>query len=175
MEIKTSTEYTAERLIRFNTAHMLKSKLRWILFAIVTLIFFSGTVLAVVKGIINSSADGVAFYVVLLVIILFIDFYMIYASFISPRIKISKSPFINAKLNVTFYDEEFVTHGQTDKNTTQNSHSYNLIDCAIKSREDLYLYVSKSHAYIVDLSNLNEEQKTQIKEKLQNAKSIKWK
>ena len=62
MEIKTKTEYTAERLIRFNTAHVLKNKLRWILYITATIVFLALFIFSIVRGASTGDCGRIALY-----------------------------------------------------------------------------------------------------------------
>ncbi len=176
MEIKATTEYTQERLNRFNVTHVLRNKLRWFLYSGITVLFLIGVIVALVKGIKTDDYQSLIFYSALFLVILLLDAYMIFASFILPRIKIKKAPILGATLDVTFLDEGVSVKGHTKDTDSQSTQSYKSFQEVIKNGEDIYLYLNRVSAYIVDISQLSEEEVEQIKEKLtRNAKKTKWK
>lgn len=176
MEIKTKTEYTADRLLRFNTVHVLRNKLRWFLYSGVTIVFFVMSMLALIKGIKENDYKGLIFYSAIFAIILLLDAYMLFVSFVIPRFKIKKAPVVGAILMVIFNDEGIIVNGHTDNTDSNTKQGYGSIETVIKKGTELYLYINKSNAYIVDLSNASLEEVAFLKEKFTaNVKNIIWK
>lgn len=176
MEIKTKTEYTAERLIRFNTAHVLKNKLRWILYITATIVFLALFIFSIVRGASTGDYGRIALYGGVFVIIVALDIYTVIASFVLPRSKIKNAPIVGATLSVTFREDGIVVLGHSKGTDSNSAHSYLSLQTVIKKGNDMYLYVNKSNAYIVDLSQLNEEEINQIKQRITSkVKDTKWK
>lgn len=176
MEIKTKTEYTQERLIRFNTVHALKNKLRWIIYIVATVVFLALAIFSIVKGVSSGDYGRIALYCGVFVIILALDIYTVIASFVLPRKKIKNAPIIGATLSVTFREDGILVLGHSNGSDSNSAHSYLSLQTVIKKGDDMYLYVNKSNAYIVDLSQLKEQEIDQIKKRITGkVKEIKWK
>lgn len=176
MEIKTKTEYTVERLIRFNNTHVLKNKLRWILYISATVVLLVLFVFSIVKGISNGDYGRMALYGGIFVVMIALDIYTVIASFVLPRSKIKNAPIVGATLSVTFREDGIVVLGHSKGADSNSAHSYLSLQTIIKKGADLYLYVNKSNAYIVDLSQLTEEEIKQIKQRITvKVKDTKWK
>ena len=176
MEIKTKTEYTVERLLRVNTSHMLKNKLRWVIYIGFTVLILAGTIATLVRGVRTGNFGGIALYLLALAGAVGYDTYVIIKSFVSPRKKIRVAPIVGATFKVTFRDDGIIVNAHAKNADSNNAHSYLSLESAIKNGSDLYLYVQKNNAYIVDISSLSDSELLAIKEKLTAmVKSVKWK
>ena len=96
MEIKTKTEYTVERLIKFNTVHAFKNKLTWVIYIGFTSLILAGTVATIVKGIKTGNYGGLLMYVLVLVAAIAYDTYVVIKNVVNPRKKIKTAPIVGA-------------------------------------------------------------------------------
>ena len=175
MEIKTKTEYTVERLIKFNTVHAFKNKLIWVIYIGFTSLILAGTIATVVKGIKTGNYGGLLMYVLVLAAAIAYDTYVVIKNFVIPRKKIKEAPIVGATFKVIFREDGIEVFGHLKSNDSHSAHSYLSLETVIKKGNELYLYVNKNNAYIVDASPILESELLQIKEAVtKKVKNVKW-
>lgn len=171
MEIKTTTIYDKDRLIRFNHFMSLQRKVFWLIMSIVTLgfvgyyIYFTMTYGFYVKMLFACS------------LIIVNDIVYIVLHIVMPYFTVKKSKSLNAEIEYIFYDEYFTVNASSVYENSESKMSYSVIKRALKRNNELYLISGNRRAFLVDLSTLTAEEANGLKEILSKyieLKKIKW-
>ena len=171
MDIKNMTVYTKERLIRFSD-YFARTKLpMWIIYAVLTLFIIAGDVFLLSQGALTDHM------ILLSAIALMIDLMMVFLFVVMPRLTVNKTNTINACLNYSFGEEEVALESEGKLFRDSSSFKYQAIVKVGKYKDDVYLFISKRQAYIVDLSSMSEDDVLALKARLTlkvSPDKIKW-
>ncbi|MBE6644228.1 MAG: YcxB family protein [Ruminococcaceae bacterium] len=149
MRFSATTVYSRDKLADFNKFVALEKKWFWIFLSVCTAITLSSFVLLLALG----SFDKTVLFGLLL--ILFIDAFYSFATFVIPKIAVKKSPALDAAINFEFYSDVFSVNASTKTGKETAEHRYSVIIKARETKSVFYLYIAKQQAYIVDKSTLN--------------------
>lgn len=150
MEIKLSTVHTKERLIRYSD-YFAKTRIPyWVGYAVCTLLIL---VMDAFLIILDAFTAEMIFLTALTVMV---DLLMVFMFFIAPRITINKSGTLNAVLHYSFGTSEVCFEAETPMMKDSGSLKYPAIIKVCRNNDDVYLFISKRQAYIVDISTLSD-------------------
>ena len=157
MKLTSRTLNDRERLLRFsNYVGLHKIKLWLILFAV--------TALVTVPFILQFTGFGVdAKVIVAFCLVLIVDIFYLVSYFVVPRYALNKSPLLGLTIVFTFLDSIFAMDALTKKGSDRSTFKYSELVKVRESKQDLYLYITKSQAFIVDKSGFSEEELTELK------------
>lgn len=150
MEIRNTTVYTKNRLLGFNSFTVLRNVAMWIFFSVATALVTACYILQFFLFE-RSAAISFSFY-----FIIFFDAVYAFACFLLPIITIKKSKSNNITVNYIFGESTFFMSAQTVNGTEKAELPYANIIKALESKNDIYLYIGKNQAYIVDKSGFTE-------------------
>lgn len=139
----TATEYTMDRLCRYNNFTALEKKWIWIVLIVCT----GFVLLTLLMDIILWGPISELWLHTGLIIA--IDAVYLIFTFLVPRIVYKKSPSLGAVVVAEFYNDTFVTYAKTDKINERTECAYSVITKVRESREDIYLYISANQAHII--------------------------
>lgn len=172
MEIKASTILDRERLLRFSHYVAASKKVFW---TIIGIYFLIDTALFVVLGILNSLSPRFIFLYGIAVLFIL---YVIFMYFGYPYLYVKKAKNLNAVSDFVFLDDKFEIETETDSFSERFTCRYDTLFKVAKNGDDVYLFLAKGRASIVDVSSLSDEQKLQLAEALRGffpKKRFKWK
>lgn len=171
MDIKNTTVYTKERLIRFSD-YFARTKLpMWIIYAVLTLHILAGNVFLFIHGALTEQM------ILISVLALTVDLLMVFLFVVMPRLTVNKTNTLDACLNYSFGEQEVALESEGKLFRDSSSFKYQAIVKVGKYKDDVYLFISKRQAYIVDLSAMSEDDVLALKARLTQKVSpdkIKW-
>lgn len=173
MAINVTTVYTKENLIKFNDYIAKSRKVFWSIGTVWTAILIITYVLFNFKWRIHEPFVNTITYVYIV-----LDLFYIYSYFIHPRLSVKKSKFLNSVIKYSFNEDSFQTEVESQEINETATVKYSVIKKIVKQKEHVYLLVSRVQGHIVDVSDLDEEQLSQLKALLKTkvpAKKFKWK
>lgn len=171
MEIKVSTVYTKDRLVRFNRFYAAQKKFFWILLAVCTAIIIFDIVLLALLDALTETIIFSAFMVFI------VDVMSVITSFVLPNATVKKSPSIDAKLEYSFTEDSFVVSAEAKNMSDSVTIKYPAL-VSVAKKEDVYLFISKRQCYIVDISSLTDLEILALKSLVTShlsPKKVKWK
>jgi hypothetical protein len=171
MEINNSTVYTKERLLRFNRFYAKNQIFLWCALPISTvLVYFIGLIQAIFSEL-SLPVAACAFVLTLFDIILPLMFFVIL-----PKYVLKKTKILNTVIEYKFTDGEIFISVNNESIEEKTSMKYSMLQKAAKNSDELYLFLSSSNAFVVDLSLISDEEKEQLKSALKaNIKKVRWK
>lgn len=172
MELKISTVYTKERLLRFNDYYWTQRKAFFAFMAGCTLLVWACVAFL---AFMNALSETVAFCGVMVTLM---DAAYLFAAFLLPRLTANKATSIGAVLDFAFKDGEMDIVAETNKERSTSTIKYPAIVKVGKKKDDVYLFISKRQGYIVDTSELSEIELLALKALVTShlpARKIKWK
>lgn len=177
MKITLETQYTKERLLKFNRFHAFSNTKRIVFYSVVTVLLSFSAVISVINGIINKSFNSYSYYFILLfVFTVLLDAFNLFTALILPLFTVKKAKSLNAILTYTFEDDGFTMKSHSEFADGDDFYAYSAFERAVNKNDELYLYISRNNCYIADISSLTAFEKEQIKAKLvENVKKVKWK
>ena len=149
MELKISTVYTKQRLLRFNDYFWKQRKVFFSFMAACTLLIWACVGFLIM---INALTDTV---VLCGAMVTLMDLAYLFGAFVMPRL-VKKSPSVDAVLNFSFKDSEMNYTAETTQEIASGTIKYSAIIKVGKKDDDVYLFISKRQGYIVDVSALSE-------------------
>ncbi len=168
MQIDVTTVYTKKRLLRFNYYVAAQKKLLWIA-VIITTVF---AIAELVAGNLSSDTRFIMY------MLLFFDFFEIFLYLVLPIISVNKSKNKNVTIHYSFTENEIRTHFDTGAVNEAAVRKYDTLVKLVKNKNDLYLFIDKNHAFLVDVSALDAEQLENLKVILASklsSKKFNWK
>ena len=171
MPIQVSTVYSKERLLRFNSYVVGSKKAMWVLMAVCTVVVCGGYALLAV---LDAVSDMVRFC---LVLILAMDAVFIVCSLLLPRLTIRKAKNLDLVIHYTFEMGSFHLEAANAYANESSTLQYAMLTKAAKRGDELYLFLSRIQAYIVDLSQLSPEQTRELKRILETSmepRKLRW-
>jgi hypothetical protein len=172
MELKISTVYTKERLLRFNDYYWMQRKAFFAFMAGCTLLIWACVAFL---AFINALSETVAFCGVMVTLM---DAAYLFAAFLLPRLTANKATSIGAVLDFAFKEGEMSIVAETSKESSASTVKYSAIIKVGKKDDDVYLFISKRQGYIVDISELSEIERDALKALVTShlpARKVKWK
>lgn len=146
MKFSGQTVYDKERLLRFGSFFVLRKRGFWCLIIVCTVFV---TICAAFALALNFESSLMWFGIAL---VWLVDITCIFCYFVLPRFTINKEPGLNANILFEFYEDFFKISG-TSKNGTESSESnYSSIIKIMESKQDVYLFISRQQAFILDKS-----------------------
>ncbi len=171
MPIEARTVYTKERILGLSN-HIAKNGNGWI-------------VLLVCNIVVIVSCLGTFFFdsfatedIVGLAIFGVIDFLWLLIEIILPRVGLEKSLTYNAAVKFTFNEDNYTVESQLKNGTNSSTSDYFTIKKVENQKTDVYLFVNRRQAFVVDVSDFPPEKLWVFKDLLYRkvpAKKIKWK
>ena len=170
MEINNSTVYTKERLLRFNRFYAKNQIFLWCALPISTvLVYFIGLIQAIFSEL-SLPVAACALVLTLFDIILPLMFFVIL-----PKYVLKKTKILNTVIEYKFTDGEIFISVNNESIEEKTSMRYSMLQKAAKNSDELYLFLSSSNAFVVDLSLISDEEKEQLKSALKaNIKKVRW-
>lgn len=172
MPIKAKTTYTREKLLRFQLFLAFSKKIFWaFMIACSTFVISICTVLLVQQGFIKKT-----FLYLMLIII--IDLLCVFTNFILPFINVKKVRSLNSVVEYSIDDEGINISVKGQSGTETGTVPYLYIQRVVKDKEVIYAFIGKLQAYIVDISELDDSQRQELKTLFINKlgpKRVKWK
>jgi len=172
MELKISTVYTKERLLRFNDYYWMQRKAFFAFMAGCTLLIWACVAFL---AFMNALSETVAFCGAMVTLM---DAAYLFAAFLLPRLTANKATSIGAVLDFVFKDGEMDIVAETNKERSTSTIKYPAIVKVGKKKTDVYLFISKRQGYIVDTSELSELELLALKALVTShlpARKVKWK
>ena len=172
MEIKVSTVYTKDRLVRFNKFYAAQRKFFWIFLAVCTAIIIFDIVLLYFLDALTETIIFSAFMVFV------VDVTSVITSFVLPNATVKKSPSIDAKLEYSFAEDSFVVSAEAKNMSDSVTIKYPALVSVAQKDGDVYLFISKRQGYIVDISSLTELEVLALKSLVTShlpPKKVQWK
>ncbi len=158
MELSVVTEYNYKRRVRFTDYYFTHRIVLWVLIGI----FAADGIYWIWDMILN----GVWLYYNLfpLIYCLFFILLLVFSYFIFPRIKLRRSAANNLTCALTFHDDAFVM--VTDSPLVQENSriSYEQIYKIAEGKEDMYIFLTKRNALIIDKSGFVQGDEHQLKD-----------
>ena len=157
MKLTSRTLNDRDRLLRFsNYVGLHKIKLWLILLAV--------TALVTVPFILQFTGFGVdAKVIIAFCLVLIVDIFYLVSYFVVPRYALNRSPLLGLTIVFTFLDSIFAMDALTKKGSDRSTFKYSELVKVRESKQDLYLYITKSQAFIVDKSGFSEEELAELK------------
>ena len=145
MNFSVQTVNNKDRLLRFNNFVVLRKRFFWSWMIVCTVLI---TVLLAIVLRIDPYSD-VWIYAVL---VYFIDAIYIFCWFVLPRFTINKALGLNANIIFEFQEDTFKISATAKNGTEFSELNYSSIVKFMESKQDIYLFISKTHGYILDKS-----------------------
>ncbi len=172
MEIKNTTVYTKERVLK-SAYHFAKNqRFLWIVLPVCTFIsYFFALVQIIFSELDLYWAMSCLFFTLLDIVLPLMLFVFL------PRTVIKQSKALDATLEYTFTDDEITLYvNKSDVLEEKTTMKYNALVKAEKTKDTLYLYIQPRNAFVVDLSMMLAEEREQLRSVLEsNLKKVKWK
>ena len=149
MPLTISTRYTEERLLRFNR-YVLRTKWPvWVILGVCSLIFLACCGLLALLNAMDLTMW------LLLAAVLFIDaFYLVMTLLVTP-LTVKKAKNINIAVTYTFTADSVATNAENELVSEQQTLKYSVFRRVTRVGNELYLFISRQQALIVDLSSLD--------------------
>ena len=157
MEILNTTHYDKKRLLKFNSFTVSRNIGIWIIISIATALVSACYVLQFLF-LERSTAISFSFF-----FIIFFDVLYVLMAFVFPAISIKKSKSNNITIHYVFKDNTFFMSAETPIGTEKAELPYGNIIKASEAEDDIYLYIAKNQAYIVDKSGFPDNNLTAFK------------
>ena len=157
MKLTARTVNNKERLLRFSNYVGLHKMWLWIA-------LFVATVLVTIPFVMMFTGAGVdAKVIIAFVLVLGLDFFYVSSYFILPRATMKKSPLLGVTIVFTFLDSIFAMDALTKKGSDRSTFRYTDLVKIGENKDDLYLYITRSQAFIVDTSGFSNEETAELK------------
>ena len=171
MKLTARTYNDRARLLRFSNYVGLHKLGLW-------LALLAVTVLVAIPFVLQFTGAGIdAGLIVIFCIVLAVDAFYVCTYFVFPRGTSKKSPLLGVTIVFTFLDSIFAMDALTKNGSDRSTFRYADIVKIGESKEDLYLYITKTQAFIVDKSGFSAEElselKSYISDKIRGVKSSK--
>lgn len=172
MNKKISTIYTKKRLIDLNYYGLLQKKILWILLAACTIVSVAMYFVVVILS--NPTTElNICVSLLLGIDILFAATYLFL-----PRIGVNKSKTLNLELTYEFCEKAVKIECDSSELKENVTLKYSYLHHVGVHKNDVYLFINSYNAYIVDVAELSDEEKLEIRELLTSKlgeKKVKWK
>ncbi len=173
MNLTVRTYYDKERLFRFSTYVGLHRIWLWICLSAVT-------ALVTVPFVLQFTGAGIDGKIIFgFIIILLVDIFYLFTYFVLPRLTVNKMPLLGITIEFTFLENRFLMNAISKNGEDKSAFKYIDLNRIAEGKKELFLYITKSQAFIVDKSSLSHEQiselKTHIKNKMNGVKAVKSK
>ena len=144
MKFSNRTVYDKARLIRFNNFIILKKRFFWAFMIVCTVFVLSSVALTHARGIYNST---ILFCFALIILL---DLTYLFCYLVLPRFAVNKAVALNTNILYEFQEDSFKISA-TNKNGIEYSElNYLSIIKIMASKCDIYLFLSKHQAYVLD-------------------------
>lgn len=162
MPIEINTVYDKKRILAFND-FIAKSKIAlWIYMGICTLIVLAGSVYIALL----DRMSGAVYVAICAVVILDALAAFMYIAY--PRITLNKNKNVGTVIKYTFRDGCFTIEAENPNVQESSTVKYAAIQRVRQGGGDIYLFMSKLQAFIVDTSALSEPELEALKALLKN-------
>lgn len=171
MPIHVTTVYTKKALTDFIKYSAASKKIFWAIIIICNILLLGDVALAAVLHLLSTTL------ILCSALLVWIDLVYIFAFLILPRLTLKKSKQLNTVVEYAFSEDSFEMHAKNDYIDDSTTAKYTALYKIGKKGAALYLYISRSQAFIADLSSLTEDQIALLKTALESnlpAKKIKW-
>lgn len=151
------TVYTKDRLVRFSHTTSLARTWFW------AYLFVCTVIIGVVCACLYRSSPSVLWFGIG---VLMLDIFCILNHTVVPYFTLSKAKNLNARLCYTFHESALdleVSNAYIQSSTTIE---YVCIKKVVHRGQDLYLYLSSRHGFVVDTESLSAEQLSALKDAL---------
>ena len=148
MRFSATTVYSRERLSDFNKFVALEKRWYWLFLSLCTLV----TIVSFFVSLFSGGLSKTAFFSMLL--ILAIDAFYAFVTFVAPSIAIKKSPTLDAEVRFEFDGDCFKVKATTKSGQRAAEHRYPTVIKARETKSVIYLFIAKQQAYIIDKATL---------------------
>lgn len=157
MPLTITTVYTKERLLRFQR-HIAASKwIMWILLGVCTLIVLGSTALL-------ALLHAVTFEIIVCcAVCLLLDLLYLLAYVILPPFLVKKAKNLDTSLTYVFKEDCFEVDASNAFIQEHATVQYSMINRVRTVADEMYLFISRRQAYVVDLSTLTDVQKMMLR------------
>ena len=115
------------------------------------------TLLVTIWLIMNIGRDFFAFYLIILILVAAIDFLVVYAYFIMPKVRLKNFSADKEVMNhFTFTDEAIKISSESKERKGSSEIKYEMIFKACESKDAFYLFVNKRGALIILKDSITE-------------------
>ena len=159
MEIQNRTVCSKKILIQFQQDIAFTKKVGIILAFLFALVFIA---LIIFGDLSNSQKLLYSIGIVLNLLYFFLGFGL-------PYLTVNRSPLIDAVLEYTFFDERFQVNTVTKTKKDSANILYSELNKVLKRERMLYLFVTDSDAFLVDLSKMKKSDLFALKEVLKKS------
>lgn len=171
MEINNSTEYTKERLLRFNYYFARNQKFLWIALPTSTVTVYFVALLQIVFGELSLPVAVCALALTLIDILMPLMLFVFL-----PKSVIKKTKTLGTVIEYTFFSKELSVNVQNEMIDEKSTMKYSMLIKAARNKDELYLFIHPNNAFVVDLSEMSDEDKEALENALKsNLKKVKWK
>ena len=162
MPIEINTVYDKERILAFND-FIAKSKAGyWVFMGVCSVIVLVCMGLCAALDALNMNL------ILLTALMLFIDILYVFVYVAVPRITLKKNKNVGTCVKYTFRDDCFTIEAENPNVQESSTVKYAAIQRVRQGGGDIYLFMSKLQAYIVDTSALSEPELEALKALLKN-------
>ena len=152
MPIELTTEYTKERLLRFQRVVAASQKGLWIFLALCTLFVCGCYVLLDTLG---GDAERLLFYLILIAVL---DVSYLLLFLVIPRMTVSANKSLGTVVRYVFDQAQFRMEANGAMVNETAEMPYTALKKAVRARGELFLFLGRAQAYIVDISGLSPAQ-----------------
>ena len=158
MPIKVTTTYTEKLMARFQMHIALSKKALWTFMSVCSIFVLTMcTIVLIQNGFIMKTFIYMA-------LVLGIDFSCVLVNFILPRVNVKKLQALGSVVEYSFDEDEIGVRVESKTGRkSEGKMPYNSLWRVVRSGQTLYLFIGKVQAYIVDISELDETQKRELK------------
>ena len=162
MKLTSRTTNDRERLLRFSNYVGLHKFWLWIG-------LLCATVFVTVPFILQFTGAGVDGKVIFaFCLVLVIDAFYLITYFVVPRSSLKRSKLLGVTIVFTFLDSLFAMDALTKNGSDRTTFKYTELVKVAESKNDLYLYITKTQAFIVDKSKFTAEEAKELKSYIQS-------
>ncbi len=171
MPINLKTVYTKERLLRFNDYLVRSKKFFWGFMILTSLLMLAMSVFALRIAAMNWEM------IICLCTVLAIDLISVFGYLILPRITVGKQKNLDIEIEYSVGDDGIEIKAANEYGDEHSNVRYSALNRVRVNREDLYLFVGRYQAFILDLSRLSGAERLALRTLLMAKlpeKKIKW-
>ena len=171
MEINNSTVYTKERLLKFNYYFARNQKFMWIVLSVATPIVYFVALMQIIFSELSLTIAMCCLALFLLDVLMPLMLFVFL-----PKSVIRKTKTLGTTIEYGFGEDEFSISVKNDILEEKSTMKYSMLQKAAKNKDELYLFIQPNNAFVVDLSEMSDEDKEALENALKaNLKKVKWK
>ena len=150
MKFRVNTVYNRETLITFNN-FFARTKIWLFIIMVIATVLVTGTfITSIALGFCDLT------FIVFFALMLLYDVATVLIYFIFPRISVKKAPALNAVVHFEFGDATYTVSAKNDRIDETSTSAYSTITKAAETKDFIYLFIAKTHAFIIDKNGFTE-------------------